>query len=196
MPESRNLLQLRSSARDCQGCLLWRNATQTVFGRGSGDARWVFVGEQPGDQEDQRGEPFVGPAGKLLLRALADAGVAELECYFTNVVKHFKWKPRGKRRIHQKPSGGEIAACRPWLLAELEAIRPHATICLGATAATAVLGPNIKVLRDRGKEFASSGHGRTWVTVHPAMLLRMPDRSNAEEEYRHFVRDIRRATNG
>jgi len=196
LPRSLAISQLRKAARKCRGCPLWKESTHTVFGRGNDNARWVFVGEQPGDQEDLKGEPFVGPAGKLLFRAIGDAGVADEECYFTNVVKHFKWKPRGKRRIHQKPSGGEISACRPWLQAELASIRPSAVICLGATAAAAILGGSIRVLRDRGKEFSAEGIGRAWITVHPSMLLRMPDRTKAEDEYQHFVHDIRQATAG
>lgn len=195
LPDSRDIRQLRKAARDCQGCPLWKNATETVFGTGNSRARWVLVGEQPGDQEDRQGKPFVGPAGRLLFRALADAGTSTEDCYFTNAVKHFKWTLSGKRRIHQKPSNAEILACRPWLLAELASVKPDAVVCLGATAAGALLGSAVRVLRDRGKLFISPLGTPAWITVHPSMLLRMPDRSRAKEEYQRFVEDLRRATN-
>ena len=153
----------------------------------------MLVGEQPGDQEDRRGRPFVGPAGKLLDRALEEAGLARRGIYLTNAVKHFKWEPQGKRRLHKKPSPREIAACRLWLEKELQAVRPEAVLCLGATAAVAVLGPKIRVTRDRGREFTSPLAGKVYVTVHPSLLLRLADRSDAEEQYRLFLRDLRAA---
>jgi DNA polymerase len=155
-----------------------------------------MVGEQPGDQEDLSGKPFVGPAGKLLDRALEDAGIARSDTYVTNAVKHFKWEPRGKRRAHKKPSPREIAACRPWLEAELRIIRPKTVVCLGATATVAILGPKVRVLRDRGRVFSSPMAARVFVTIHPSLLLRLTDRSDAEREYDLFVRDLRAAATG
>jgi uracil-DNA glycosylase len=155
-----------------------------------------MVGEQPGDQEDLSGKPFVGPAGKLLDRALEDAGIARSDTYVTNAVKHFKWEPRGKRRIHKKPSPREIAACRPWLEAELRIIRPKTVVCLGATATLALLGPKVRVLRDRGRAFSSPMAAKVFVTIHPSLLLRLTDRSEAEREYKLFVRDLRTAASG
>ena len=156
----------------------------------------MIVGEQPGDQEDLSGRPFVGPAGKLLDRALEDAGIARSGTYVTNAVKHFKWEPRGKRRIHKKPSPREIAACRPWLQAELRIIRPKTVVCLGASATAAILGPKVRVLRDRGRVFSSAMAARVFVTIHPSLLLRLTDRSEAEREYDLFVRDLRVAAKG
>ena len=170
--------------------------TQTVFGEGKSSSTIVIVGEQPGDQEDLSGRPFVGPAGKLLDRALEDAGIARTDTYVTNAVKHFKWEPRGKRRIHKKPSPREIAACRPWLQAELRIIRPKTVVCLGATATAAILGPTVRVLRDRGRVFSSAMATRVFVTIHPSLLLRLTDRSDAKREYDLFVRDLRVAATG
>ena len=148
-PKTRNLSSVRVEARRCRNCPLWKNATQSVFGEGRQSARIMFIGEQPGDVEDRKGKPFVGPARKLRDQALIDADILWPDCYFTNAVKHFKWEPRGKRRIHKKPSPREVAACRPWLEAELGLVKPAIIVCLGATAAAAVMGPAIRVLRDR-----------------------------------------------
>lgn len=182
---------LRAAAAGCTACPLYRNATQTVFGEGTPNARIVLVGEQPGDSEDLVGRPFIGAAGQLLDRALAEAGIAREECYVTNAVKHFKWEPRGKRRIHKKPSGRQIAACRPWLVSELSVIQPELLICLGATATQSVLGPSVRVLRDRGKFLVSEFCSQTLVTVHPSSLLRAPDPESRAANYRLFVADLR-----
>jgi uracil-DNA glycosylase len=189
-PKTRNLSSVRVEARRCRNCPLWKNATQTVFGEGRQSARIMFIGEQPGDVEDRRGKPFVGPAGKLLDQALIDAGISRPDCYFTNAVKHFKWEPRGKRRIHKKPSPREVAACRPWLEAELGLVKPAIIVCLGATAVAAVMGPAIRVLRDRGKLLPSPLAKSILVTIHPSAMLRMPDRELAKKEYQRFVRDL------
>lgn len=189
-PKTRNLSSVRVEARRCRNCPLWKNATQTVFGEGRQSARIMFIGEQPGDVEDRKGKPFVGPAGKLLDQALIDAGISRPDCYFTNAVKHFNWEPRGKRRIHKKPSPREVAACRPWLEAELGIVKPAIVVCLGATAAAAVMGPAIRVLRDRGKLLTSPLVESVLVTIHPSAMLRMPDRELARKEYQRFVRDL------
>lgn len=181
---------MRVEARRCRNCPLWKNATQTVFGEGRQSARIMFIGEQPGDVEDRKGKPFVGPAGKLLDQALIDAGISRPDCYFTNAVKHFNWEPRGKRRIHKKPSPREVAACRPWLEAELGIVKPAIVVCLGATAAAAVMGSAIRVLRDRGKLLTSPLVESVLVTIHPSAMLRMPHRELARKEYQRFVRDL------
>lgn len=191
---STDLDTVRKRARSCKACPLWKNATQTVFGEGKSSAKIFLIGEQPGDQEDKEGHPFVGPAGRLLDRALAEAGIDRDTCYVTNAVKHFKWEPRGKRRIHKKPSPREVAACRPWLEAELRLIHPAVVVCLGATAAAAILGPKVRILRDRGRTFSSALAGTVLVTIHPSMLLRIPDREAADAEYQRFVDDLRSAT--
>jgi uracil-DNA glycosylase len=190
---SDDLSAAKRAASTCKNCPLWRNATQTVFGEGKAPSAMMIVGEQPGDQEDRTGQPFVGPAGKLLDRALEDAGITRRDTYVTNAVKHFKWEPRGKRRLHKKPSPREIAACRPWLEAELQNVRPRTVICLGATAAAAILGPTVRVLRDRGRVLSSTLADRVFVTIHPSLLLRLTDRDDANEQYRLFVRDLRAA---
>ncbi len=190
-PDSMDLAALREAARECHACPLWKNATQTVFGEGPPDAALVIVGEQPGDSEDLAGRPFVGPAGELLDRALAEAGVERAEAYVTNAVKHFKWEPRGKRRIHEKPGRSDIAACRPWLAAEFRTLRPKVVLCLGATAAASVFGRQVRVLSERGTVKASSFCDQTIVTVHPSMLLRIPDEASCKEQYESFVADLR-----
>jgi uracil-DNA glycosylase family protein len=182
--------RLAAAAQKCEGCDLYRNATQAVFGDGPADAPVMMVGEQPGDREDRTGKPFVGPAGELLDRALAEADVDRLRIYVTNAVKHFKFEERGKRRIHSKPSAPQITACHPWLEAELEAIRPKLIVCLGATAAQALMGSDFRVTRDRGRIFESALAPRAMATVHPSALLRMPDRRRAEEEFGLFVKDL------
>jgi uracil-DNA glycosylase len=190
-PVTTDLASLRNAAACCTACPLYRNATQTVFGEGARDATVVLVGEQPGDEEDRAGHPFVGPAGRLLDRALAEAGIARERCWVTNAVKHFKWTARGKRRIHERPTGCEVAACRPWLEAELRSLRPRTLVCLGATATASVLGPKARVMRDRGRLVPSSYAERTLVTVHPSAILRAPDDDARHAEYARFVADLR-----
>ena len=189
VPERPTLPKLRDAAAGCQACPLWQTGTQTVFGEGAPEADVVFVGEQPGDQEDVQGRPFVGPAGKLLDKALVEAGIERDNVYVTNVVKHFKWHARGKRRIHQKPNAAEIAACRPWLEAELAVLRPRVLVCLGATAAQALLGRQFRVSRQRGELVESPLAPNVIATVHPSSILRA-DEDTRELEYREFVRDL------
>jgi uracil-DNA glycosylase len=194
IPAGANTLDdLRNAAKDCRGCPLWKTATCTVFGEGPEKARIVFVGEQPGEMEDRAGRPFVGPAGQLLDRALAEAGIDRTQVYVTNAVKHFKFEPRGKRRIHKTANSREIAACRPWLAAELGLIQPHLIVVLGATAARALFGGPIKVTEERGN-ILESEFGRVLVTVHPSSLLRLVEGQNFETEYAQFVEDLRRVT--
>ncbi|HEU5409738.1 MAG TPA: UdgX family uracil-DNA binding protein [Candidatus Acidoferrales bacterium] len=184
---------LRDQARTCKACDLWRNATQTVFGEGGGAApKVMFVGEQPGDQEDLSGKPFVGPAGKLLDKALEEAGIGRRKVYVTNAVKHFKWEPRGKRRIHKKPNATEIAACRQWLDAEIAFIRPKVIVCLGATAAQALLGRDFRVTQHRGERLQSPLAPVVMATVHPSSILRAPDDETRHEEMRRFVEDLKK----
>jgi DNA polymerase len=190
LPGRLSLAALREASRGCTACPLWRCGTQTVFGEGLKRASMILVGEQPGDREDLAGRPFVGPAGRLLHEALADAGIARSDAYLTNVVKHFKWEPRGKRRIHQKPSWGEIAACRPWVEAELALVAPHVLVCLGATAAQALLGRDVRVTRDRGRRLASPLAPVALATVHPSSILRAPDRETRLREHALFVDDL------
>jgi uracil-DNA glycosylase family protein len=192
VPPADDLPALAEAAKACKGCHLWEQATQTVFGQGPPSARVVLVGEQPGDKEDLAGEPFVGPAGQLLDRALADAGIDRSDVYVTNAVKHFKWTPRGKRRIHQKPNAEEVKACWPWIEAEVASIKPALVVCLGAVAAQAVLGRQFKVTQRRG-EILDSSHGwRVTATVHPSSILRADDRRR-QVEYDAFVRDLHAA---
>jgi uracil-DNA glycosylase family protein len=193
LPERVSLTALRAAARGCTACPLWRTGTQTVFGEGLKRARLMLVGEQPGDKEDLAGRPFVGPAGRLLDEALAEAGIERTEAYLTNVVKHFKWEPRGKRRIHQKPNWSEIAACRPWLEAELAVVSPLVLVCLGATAAQALLGRELRVTRDRGKLLETPLAPVAVATVHPSSILRAPDRETRAREQAQFVDDLRLA---
>ncbi|HZZ41214.1 MAG TPA: UdgX family uracil-DNA binding protein [Acidobacteriaceae bacterium] len=193
LPKHRDLKSLREAARGCQGCPLNENATQTVFGTGRAAARLVLVGEQPGDREDIEGAPFVGPAGLLLDRCLTDAGIDRDDVYLTNAVKHFKWEPRGKRRLHKKPSAHEIAACRPWLDAELEEIQPEMIVCLGATAAQALLGSAFRVTQNRSKALFPPGLPPVLATVHPSSILRAPDHNSREQARRSFVHDLRAA---
>ncbi|WP_020421022.1 UdgX family uracil-DNA binding protein [Amycolatopsis sp. ATCC 39116] len=195
VPDSRSLDRLRSAALGCQGCDLYRDATQTVFGDGPAPAKVMMLGEQPGDREDVAGEPFVGPAGRLLDRALEEAGVDRSQVYVTNAVKHFKFvrAERGKQRIHKKPSRGEIVACRPWLVAELEAVQPSVVVLLGATAASSLMGPSFRVTAHRGEllpapEEFSGRPERVLPTVHPSSVLRAPDR---DEAFAALVKDLR-----
>jgi DNA polymerase len=191
IPPRPTLPAVREAAKDCTACDLYKRGTQTVFGEGSRRAEILFVGEQPGDQEDLAGRPFVGPAGKLLDRALAEAGIERAAVYVTNVVKHFKWEPRGKRRIHKKPNAGEIAACRPWLDAEIQIVRPRAIVCLGATASQALLGRAFKVTAHRGELLASPLAPIVLATVHPSSLLRAPDDETRRRETERFIDDLR-----
>ena len=193
VPETRSLTTLKTAAKSCTACHLYRHATQTVFGEGPKGATLILLGEQPGDQEDLAGKPFVGPAGQILDHALEEAGIDRSEVYVTNTVKHFKWEPRGKRRIHKKPNSREIAACRPWLEAELRVVRPALLVCLGATAAQAIFGPSFRVTRERGKVLESELAPKVVATVHPSSLLRQPDEESREREYKLFVADLRAA---
>ncbi len=190
-PETSSLTEMRKAASNCTACHLYKRATQTVFGEGPKRAPIVLMGEQPGDFEDAAGKPFVGPAGKILDRALAEAGINRDEVYVTNAVKHFKWEPRGKRRIHQKPNSREIAACRPWLEAELRLIKPKLLVCLGSTAGQTIFGPSFRVTRERGKVLSSKLAPRVVATVHPSSLLRQPDEMSRDREYARFVVDLR-----
>ena len=189
VPERPSLPRLREAAAGCTACPLYKTGTQTVFGEGTSKAEVLFVGEQPGDQEDLQGKPFVGPAGKLFDKALEDAGIDRSQVYVTNVVKHFKWQARGKRRIHQKPNWSEIAACRPWLDAELEVVRPRVLVCLGATAAQALLGRDFRVTKQRGELVDSDLAENVIATVHPSSILRADDETR-EMEYRELVGDL------
>jgi len=191
IPPHPTLPKLRAEAAGCRACDLWERGTQTVFGEGRRTARILLVGEQPGDREDLEGRPFVGPAGLLLDRALEEAGIARADAYVTNAVKHFKWEPRGKKRIHQKPNAVEIAACRPWLEAELAVVKPHVLVCLGATAAQALLGKSFRVTKSRGVFVASPLAPRVLATVHPSSILRAPDEEARHREYAAFVRDLK-----
>jgi uracil-DNA glycosylase family protein len=190
VPPRPSLTSLRSAAADCQACPLWKTGTQTVFGEGLKKADVMLVGEQPGDKEDLEGRPFVGPAGKLLDKALDEAGIARDNAYVTNVVKHFKWEARGKRRIHKKPNMAEITACKPWLEAELDVVKPKAVVCLGSTAAQALLGRDFKVSRQRGELVDSDMAPLVTATVHPSSILRAPDEAAREQGMREFTADL------
>jgi uracil-DNA glycosylase family protein len=191
IPDRLTLTTVRDAARDCQACDLYKRGTQTVFGEGAKKAQLMFVGEQPGDQEDLAGHPFVGPAGRILDKALAAVGIDRSTVYVTNVVKHFKWEPRGKRRIHKKPNAGEISACRPWLDTEIQLVKPRAIVCLGATAAQALLGKQFRVTTHRGTFIASSLAPLVMATVHPSSLLRAPDDETRRLETEKFIDDLR-----
>src|SRR4030095_16043242 len=192
-PPTSSLGEVREASRECTACHLYRRATQTVFGEGPKAASIMLVGEQPGDYEDVAGKPFVGPAGKIMDQALEEAGIDRSGVYVTNAVKHFKWEPRGKRRIHKKPNSREIAACRPWLEAELRLVKPTLLVCLGATAAQATFGPSFRVTRERGKVLSSNFAPKVLATVHPSSLLRQPDEESRQREYKRFVLDLRAA---
>ena len=191
-PERKTLPAFRNAAADCKACDLWERGTQTVFGEGARRAEVVFVGEQPGNEEDLTGKPFVGPAGRLLDDALAEAGIDRAQTYVTNVVKHFKWEPRGKRRIHKKPNAREITACRPWLEAEIALVKPKVIVCLGATAAQALLGPKFRVSKQRGEFIKSTLAAYVVATVHPSSILRAPDDETRRTEKRLFIADLKR----
>ena len=192
IPLDSSLDELQQDAKNCKACDLWKNATQTVFGEGMSSAKIMFIGEQPGDQEDLQGKPFVGPAGKLLDSALAEAGIDRKQVYVTNAVKHFKWEPRGKRRIHKKPSVTEIAACRPWLEAEIAALQPKAIVCLGATASQALFGRDFRVTLHRGEFLKSPLAPFVMATVHPSSILRAPDEETRHDEMKRFIADLKK----
>jgi uracil-DNA glycosylase len=191
LPERRSLSALREAVDGCRGCGLWEHATQGVLGEGSRAAELVFVGEQPGDQEDKQGRPFVGPAGRILDQALEAAGIDRSRAYVTNAVKHFKWKAQGKRRLHQKPTWSELAACRPWLEAELQLVKPRVLVCLGATAAQSLLGKQFRVTRQRGIAFPSELAEHVVATIHPSAVLRAPDDEARRAELEGLIADLR-----
>lgn len=191
VPEGKSLASLREAVQGCRGCELYRNATQVVFGEGARGAEVLFVGEQPGDKEDLAGKPFVGPAGQLFDRALEDAGIDRSQTYVTNAVKHFRWQARGKRRIHQKPSWSEVAACRPWLEAELAVVQPDIVVCLGATAAQSLLGRDFRVTQHRGELLDSDLAEHVTATIHPSAILRQQDDESRRTELEAFVDDLR-----
>jgi uracil-DNA glycosylase family protein len=191
LPAKITLPAMREAAQGCRGCPLYKDATQAVFGAGPGGARIVFVGEQPGNEEDLQGRPFVGPAGRLFDEALQAAGIDRADAYVTNVVKHFKWVPKGKRRLHKTPGAREIAACLPWLEKELELIRPHVLVCLGATAAKSLLDPDFKVSVQRGVLVESNLAPKALATVHPSSILRQPTLADRDREFARFVGDLK-----
>jgi uracil-DNA glycosylase family protein len=191
IPPRPTLQSLREAVQACRGCGLWEHATQGVLGEGSPDAELALVGEQPGDQEDKQGKPFVGPAGRILDQALEEAGIDRSRAYVTNAVKHFKWKARGKRRIHQKPTWSELVACRPWLEAELDLVKPRVLVCLGATAAQSLLGKQFRVTRERGIPLESDLAEHVVATIHPSAVLRAQDDDAREAELAGLVRDLR-----
>jgi uracil-DNA glycosylase len=192
VPPNPSLTSLRKAAMTCKACDLYKRGTQTVFGEGARHAETMFVGEQPGNEEDLAGKPFVGPAGKLLDKALEAAGIDRTQTYVTNVVKHFKWVPRGKKRIHEKPNSGEIRACLPWFEWELKMVQPKIVVCLGATAAQAILGKQFRVTQERGKLVQSSIAGKVIATVHPSSILRAPDDATRRLEMQRFIADLKK----
>jgi uracil-DNA glycosylase len=191
-PNKLTLPLLKDAAADCKACDLWKLGTQTVFGEGPKRSIVLFVGEQPGNEEDLSGKPFVGPAGRLFDNALAEAGIDRSHTYVTNVVKHFKWEPRGKRRIHKKPNATEIAACRPWLEAEIAVVKPKVIVALGATAAQALLGAKFRVTKQRGEFIESTLAPYVMATVHPSSILRAPDEETRHLEHRLFINDLKK----
>src|SRR5918993_778550 len=191
-PPKITLPSLRAAAADCKGCDLWKRGTQTVFGEGTRRSIVMFVGEQPGNEEDLTGKPFVGPAGGLFNKALEEAGIDRRQTYVTNVVKHFKWEPRGKRRIHKKPNAQEISACRPWLESEIAVIKPDVIVALGATAAQSLLGPQFRVTKQRGEFIPSTLAPYVMATVHPSSILRAPDDETRHLELRLFIDDLKK----
>jgi len=192
IPPRPTLSSLKTAAADCKACDLWKKGTQTVFGEGSRRARVMFVGEQPGNEEDLTGKPFVGPAGRLFDSALEETGIDRKQTYVTNVVKHFKWEPRGKRRINKKPNATEIGACRPWLESEIALVKPDVIVALGATAAQSLLGPQFRVTKQRGEFIESVLAPYVMATVHPSSILRAPDDETRQLEYRRFVDDLKK----
>jgi len=191
LPKTPSLSSLRKAAARCRGCDLYKSATQTVFGEGPAHAKVMFVGEQPGDSEDKEGHPFVGPAGKLFRKAMDQAGISPSDAYITNAVKHFKYVWRGKRRIHQKPKRTEVIACRPWLEAEIEAVRPGVIVALGATAAQSLLGPSFRLTQHRGEFVESEWPAHVTATVHPSAILRAPDEESRHVEMAKFIADLK-----
>jgi uracil-DNA glycosylase len=191
IPQHASVKKLREIAAGCKACPLWKNGTQTVFGEGASHAKVVFVGEQPGFDEDLAGKPFIGPAGKVLDRGLEAAGINREEVYVTNVVKHFKWEPKGNQHIHKKPNASEVAACRPWLDAELEALKPAVVVCLGATAAQSLLGREFRVSRQRGQLVPSPLAPYVIATVHPSSILRAPDADTRHQQMNMFIEDLK-----
>ena len=191
-PKQLTLRSLKDAAADCKACDLWKRGTQTVFGEGRKRSIVLFVGEQPGNEEDLTGKPFVGPAGRLFDNALIEAGIDRAQTYVTNVVKHFKWEPRGKRRIHKKPNATEVSACRPWLEAEIAVIKPKVIVALGATAAQALLGAKFRVTKQRGEFIESTLAPYVMATVHPSSILRAPDEETRRLEHRRFIDDLKK----
>jgi uracil-DNA glycosylase len=191
LPDQRDRESLAIAVQRCRGCDLYKRATQAVFGEGPSTAQVMFVGEQPGDQEDLQGHPFVGPAGQLLDKAMEQAGIDRSQAYVTNAVKHFKWEPRGKRRLHAKPNAREMSACRPWLEAEMEALQPKIIVCLGATAAQSMLGPSFRVTKQRGQILQSDWGVPILATYHPSALLRAPDEVARAEMHKMFLSDLK-----
>jgi uracil-DNA glycosylase family protein len=191
LPKRHTLESLRAAARSCTGCDLYKNATQTVFGEGPKDASVMLVGEQPGDMEDRQGHPFVGPAGRLLDKALAEARIPRDEVYITNAVKHFKWIQRGKRRLHQKPSIRQVVACKSWLEAEIEVVHPKVIVCLGATAALSMVGRAVRITQERGKFFDTDSGAAVLITIHPSSIYRLREKDEQENEYRRFVAEMK-----
>ena len=191
VPPTTSLKTLRAAAQGCRGCDLYKHATQAVLGEGPKAARVMFVGEQPGDREDIEGHPFVGPAGALLDKALVEAGIPREDVFVTNAVNHFTWEPRGRRRIHKKPLVSEVKACRPWLDAEVRTVKPDVLVCLGATAAQSVLGPQFKLMKNRGQIFSGDLAPRIVATIHPSAVLRGPDAAAREEAFRALVADLK-----
>jgi uracil-DNA glycosylase family protein len=191
VPQSPDIREVANAAKSCQACHLWRYGNQTVFGEGSSRPAIMLVGEQPGDKEDLEGHPFVGPAGKVLDEALEEAGIDPAVVYKTNAVKHFKWEPSGNRRLHKKPNRAEMGACRPWLEAEIRLLQPQILVCLGATAAQSLLGPDFKLTHHRGEFLTSSLAPFVLATIHPSAILRMPDMERRHEEKRLFIEDLR-----
>jgi len=191
VPNTTSVRTLNAAAHECRGCELYKHATQVVFGAGPRGAAVMFVGEQPGDQEDREGQPFIGPAGALLDKALADAGIPRADVYVTNAVKHFKWEPRGKRRIHKKPRISEVKACRPWLEAELRAVKPAVLVCLGATAAQSVMGSQFRLMTERGQVLTSALAEKVIATIHPSAVLRAPDPEARRVAYEMLVSDLK-----
>ena len=191
LPKKRTLESFRAAACSCQGCDLYKNATQTVFGEGPKAATVMLVGEQPGDMEDRQGHPFVGPAGRMLDKALAEARIPRDEVYITNAVKHFKWIQRGKRRLHQKPLIRQVVACKPWLEAEIEAVHPKVVVCLGATAAQSLVGRIVRITQERGKFLDGDSGAAVFITIHPSSIYRLREKDEQEKEYRRFVGEMK-----
>jgi uracil-DNA glycosylase family protein len=191
LPKRRDLESLHAAARSCEGCDLYKNASQTVFGEGAEHANIILVGEQPGDMEDRQGHPFVGPAGRMLDKALSEARISRDQVYITNAVKHFRWIQRGKRRLHQKPAVRQILACKPWLEAEIASIHPKLVVCLGATAAHSILGRVVPIGQARGKFFNGQRGEAVFITIHPSAIFRQREKSEREQEYLRFVADMR-----